>query len=61
MSRTAEALPDDPIIEVIDVPDPERYDELVAATEAALDELEPLKTDVSAAEMLDRVRAGDAG
>ena len=61
MSRPAEAIPDDPIIEVIDVPDPARYDELVAEAEAALDELEPLETEVSVAEMLDRVRARDAG
>jgi hypothetical protein len=61
MSRPAEALPDDPIIEVIDVPDPARYDELVAATEAALDQLEPLETHFSAADMLDRVRSGDVG
>jgi hypothetical protein len=59
MSDLAGALANDPVIEIISVPDPESYDELVAASEAALDELETIEPTISAAEMLARATGLD--
>lgn len=61
VTGSATVFADDPAIEIISVPDPSSYDAEVAAAEAAFAGLDPIEPDVSAAEMLDRVRAGEAG
>lgn len=61
MIEPAAAFADDPVIEIISMPDPSSYEAEVAAAEAGFDALEPIEPTVSAAEMLDRVRAGEAG
>lgn len=61
VAGSATVFADDPAIEIISVPDPSSSDAEVAAAEAAFDGLDAIEPDVSAAEMLDPVRAGEAG